>query len=59
MPRYEVSIKLEYFGEIEADNREQAEEMALSWDDNLNFFGIDSIEVAELEDEEDDEETAE
>ena len=56
MPRYEVSIKLEYFGEIEADNREQAEEMALSWDDNLNFFGIDSIEVAELEDEEDDEE---
>jgi hypothetical protein len=56
MPRYEVSIKLEYFGEVEADNREQAEDMALSWDDNLNFFGVDSIEVAELEDEDEDDE---
>lgn len=58
MARYEVSIKVEYFGEVEADSREQAEEIALSWEDNLNFFGIDSIEVSELEDEEeeDDEE---
>jgi hypothetical protein len=55
MPRFEVSIKVEYFGEVEADNREQAEEIALSWEDNLNFFGIDSIEVAELEDEDDEE----
>ena len=55
MPRFEVSIKVEYFGEVEADNREQAEEIALSWEDNLNFFGIDSIEVVPLEDEDEDE----
>ena len=53
MPRFEVTTLVEYCGEVEADSREEAEQMGWSWEDNLNYFAVESIEVAELDDEED------
>jgi hypothetical protein len=55
MPKYEVTVMVEYCGEVEAESREAAEAMGWDWEDNLNYFAVDSIEVAELDDEEEDE----
>lgn len=56
MPKYEVTTTIEYVGEVEADSREEAESMGWDWEENLNYFAVQSIEVAELEDEEDEDE---
>lgn len=56
MPRFEVTTLVEYVGEVEAESAEAAEAMGWDWEDNLNYFAVESIEVAELEDDEDDEE---
>ena len=54
MARYEVSLTIEFVGEIEADSPEEAESLAI-YDETCHYFGIDSIEVAELEEEEEEE----
>jgi hypothetical protein len=59
MPKYEVTTTIEYVGEVEADSREEAESMGWDWEENLNYFAVDSIEVAELEDAEEDEDEEE
>ena len=62
MPKYEVTVMVEYVGEVEAENREAAEALGWYWEDNLNYFAVDSIEVCSLpddEEDEDDEETTE
>ena len=56
MPKYEVTTTIESVGEVEADSREEAESMGWDWEENLNYFAVQSIEVAELEDEEDEDE---
>jgi hypothetical protein len=56
MAKYEVTTTIEYVGEVEADSREEAESMGWDWEENLNYFAVQSIEVAELEDEEDEDE---
>jgi hypothetical protein len=57
MATYQVSITVEYSGELEADSKEHAEELAwTSYGDNdgsdLSYFGVDSITVELLEDDE-------
>ena len=59
MPRFEVTTTVEYVGEVEADSKEAAEAMGWDWEENLNYFAVDSIEVYEYEEEDDDEETTE
>lgn len=55
MPRFEVTTTVEYVGEVEAETREEAEAMGWDWEENLNYFAVDSIEVHEYEDEDDEE----
>ena len=56
MPKYYVEMKIDFAGEIEADSKEDAERIAAqSWGDTMDaeisFDGIYSIDVEELEDE--------
>lgn len=55
MARYFVKTMVEYSNEIEADSKEEAEEMGWNFDVELMYDGVYSIDVEELEDEEDDE----
>lgn len=61
MTKYYVEMMVEFSGEIEADSREQAEELAwTSWGDSMDneitYDGVYSIEVAEVDDEEEEDE---
>ena len=58
MPRYNVKMRIDFEGEIEADSMHEAEQLAhTSWGDSMTnditFDGIYSIDLEELEDEED------
>lgn len=60
MAKYYVTLTAEFAGEIEAETEAQAEEMAwtswgVSMDDLLMYQCVDSIEVEELEDDEEEE----
>tara|TARA_R110000868_G_C10358337_1_gene717046 strand:- start:138 stop:302 length:165 start_codon:yes stop_codon:yes gene_type:complete len=52
MARFEVTMMVEFVGEIEADTIEEAENMAI-YDETCQYFGVYSIETAELEEAED------
>ena len=54
MPLYEVTMLVEFRGEIEADTPQEAEDKAI-YDDTVFYEQIDSIEVAEIEEYEEDE----
>ena len=61
MGRYYVEMRIDFNGEIEADSREHAEELAwTSWgdstDDLISYDGVYSIDVEELDEEEEEEE---
>lgn len=61
MPRYYVEMLIEFAGEIEAENAEQAEQLAwTSWGDTMDkeitYSGINDIVVDELEDEDEEDE---
>jgi hypothetical protein len=60
MPRYYVKMRIDFDGEIEADSMQEAELAASqSWgdsvSDDISFDGIYSIDLEEIEDEEEDE----
>jgi hypothetical protein len=50
MTRYEVCLIVEFVGEIEADSAEEAERLAI-YDETCQYFGVDSIDVREIEEE--------
>lgn len=59
MARYYVEMKIDFAGEIEADSAEEAEQNAwISWGDtsdcDIQYNGVYSIDVEELEEEEED-----
>ena len=54
MPRYEVTLTVDFVGVIEADSREEAERLAI-YDETCRYFGVNDIEIAELDDEEEEE----
>ena len=54
MARYEVTMTVEFVGEIEADSPEEAEQLAI-YDQNCMYIGVDDIQVAELDEGEEDE----
>jgi hypothetical protein len=60
MGRYYVEMRIDFNGEIEADSREHAEELAwTSWgdtsDSEITYDGVYSIDVEELDEEDEDE----
>jgi hypothetical protein len=60
MARFYVQMKVDFAGEIEADSKEHAEELAwTSWGDTydnaITYDGVYSIDVEELDEEEEDE----
>ena len=57
MPRYYVKMRIDFDGEIEADSMHEAEQLAYtSWGDSvtddISYDGVYSIDVEEIEDEE-------
>ena len=60
MGRYYVQMKIDFAGEIEADSEEDAEQKAwTSWgdtmDNDITYDGVYSIDVEELDEEDEDE----
>lgn len=60
MGRYYVQMKVDFAGEIEADSKEHAEELAWTnwgdtYDNAITYDGVYSIDVEELDEEEDEE----
>jgi len=60
VPKFYVQMKVDFAGEIEADSKEHAEELAwTSWGDttgdDISYDGVYSIDVEELDEEEDEE----
>lgn len=54
MGKYYVTTMVTFYGEVEADSEEQAEQLGWEWEDNFVYDGVYSIEVQEAGD--DDEE---
>jgi hypothetical protein len=60
MSKYYVKMRIDFAGEIEAESREAAEDLAwTSWgdtsDSDIQYDGVYSIDVEELDEEEDEE----
>jgi len=55
MGRYEVTMLVEFTGEIEADSLEEAEDLAI-YDKTCQYSGVYSIVTETLEEDEDEEE---
>ena len=53
MPNYNVKVIVEYEYEVEADSDDIAEEQGWKYEDYANFASVYSIDVEELEEEED------
>ena len=53
MPKYFVKTIVEFSNEVEAESREQAEAMGWDWEDELLYDGVYSIDVEELDEDED------
>jgi hypothetical protein len=58
MARFYVEMRIDFAGEIEAESKEHAEELAwTSWGDtsdcDIQYDGVYSIDVEELEEDED------
>jgi hypothetical protein len=54
MATYEVKVKVDFSYEVEADSPEQAEEQGWLWEDYTHFSDVFSIDVVEIESDEDD-----
>ena len=52
MAKFQVTTTVTFTGEVEADSREEAEAKGWEWEDELHYEGVDSIEVDELDDDE-------
>jgi hypothetical protein len=55
MPKYYVKTIVEFSNEVEADSEAEAEAIGWKWEEELHYDGVYSIEVEELEEDEEDE----
>lgn len=53
MPRFNVTMTVQFSGEVEADSQQEAEE---AYYDDLMYDCVDSVEATEIEEDEDEEE---
>ena len=51
MKKFFVTTTVTFCGEVEADTEADAEAMGWQWEDELHYDGVYSIEVEEMEDE--------
>jgi hypothetical protein len=61
MARFYVKMRIDFAGEIEAESKEAAEELAYtSWgdtmDNDITYDGVYDMDIEELEDDEDEDE---
>lgn len=61
MPRFYVKMRIDFDGEVEAESMHEAEQLAYtSWgdsmDNDITYDGVYSIDVEEIEEEDEDEE---
>ena len=61
MPKFYIEMRIDFAGEIEAESKEQAEQLAWeSWGDTMDaditYAGVYSVDVEELADDEDEDE---
>ena len=54
MAKFAVKTMVTFYGEVEAENEAEAEQKGWEWEDELMYDGVYSIEVEELEDEDED-----
>jgi len=55
MPNYRIQVTVNFDYEIEADNEADAEEQGWKWEDYTPWSDVYSIDVEELEEDEEDE----
>ena len=55
MPKYFVKTVVTFCGEVEANTPEEAETKGWDWEDELMYDGVYSIDVEEMEDDEENE----
>ena len=58
MPKYLVTMMVEFSGEIEAESAEEAERLAI-YDETCQYDGVYSMDTKEIEEEEEEEEEEE
>ena len=54
MPKYQVTTIVEYIYDVEADNQEDAEKQGWEYEDYPHAATVDSIEVEEIEEDDND-----
>ena len=55
MATYEVNVRVDYSYEVEADSEQEAEEQGWHYEDYAHFADVYSINVTELESDEEEE----
>jgi len=56
MGKYLVRTVVQFSKVIEADSKDDAEEIGWEWEDELHYDYVESIDVTELDEEEDEDE---
>ena len=51
MPKFTVKTMVTFYGEVEAKDAAEAEAKGWDWEDELQYDGVYSIDVEELDDE--------
>lgn len=59
MPTYDVTVKVTYFYEVEADSEEEAEKQGWMYEDHAYQAEVDEIKVDEQEEDDDEAEDIE
>ena len=54
MAKFYVTTMVTFVGEVEADTAEEAEAKGWEWEDEFMYDGVYSIEVEEMEDDDED-----
>ena len=54
MPNYRIQVTVNFDYEVEAENEKDAEEYGWKWDDYAHYSDVYSIDVEELEEDEED-----
>ena len=54
MAKFYVTTTVTFVGEVEADTAEEAEAKGWEWEDEFMYDGVYSIEVEEMEDDDED-----
>lgn len=57
MAKYEAQVTVTYWVEVEADDRDEAEQIAMATFEDGSYDGIESVKLTEVEDEDDEDDS--